>query len=59
MPVRRLLYPGPMDLCPLCAAPLVEIRAKAVCSSCGRIVEGCCEGVASACGPDRTSATQG
>ena len=41
----------------------LEIRAKAVCSSCGRIVEGCCEGAASACAspPDavRTSGDGG
>ncbi len=30
--------------CPLCGAPLLEIRGKAVCSRCGRICEGCCEG---------------
>jgi hypothetical protein len=30
--------------CPACGAPLREIRGKAVCSGCGRICEGCCEG---------------
>lgn len=49
-PVRGGVYPPRMDLCPLCAGTLVEIRSKAVCSSCGRIVEGCCEGAATACG---------
>ncbi|MGE0025789.1 MAG: hypothetical protein AB7O78_07915 [Thermoleophilia bacterium] len=42
-----------MDRCPLCGAPLVEIRAKAVCSACGRIVEGCCEGAPGSCATPR------
>ncbi|HET6690071.1 MAG TPA: hypothetical protein VFG74_04315 [Miltoncostaeaceae bacterium] len=42
-----------MDRCPLCGAPLVFIRAKAVCSRCGRIVEGCCEGAPEGCAPGR------
>jgi len=33
-----------MDVCPLCGGTLIDIRAKAVCSVCGRICEGCCEG---------------
>jgi len=26
-----------MDVCPLCGGALIDIRAKAVCSACGRI----------------------
>jgi hypothetical protein len=41
-----------MDVCPLCGGALVEVRAKAVCSACGRIAEGCCEGApAGVCAP--------
>jgi hypothetical protein len=32
------------DSCPQCGGRLQEIRGKAVCSACGRICEGCCEG---------------
>lgn len=34
----------PDAMCPLCGGALVAVRAKQVCSGCGRIVEGCCEG---------------
>lgn len=51
-PAARLLA---MDVCPLCGGALVDIRAKAVCSSCGRICEGCCEG-APECAPPRAPA---
>ena len=42
---------GVSESCPLCGASLVEIRAKAVCARCGRIVEGCCEGAPEGCSP--------
>jgi hypothetical protein len=48
---RRVPGAGVSDSCPLCGGPLVEVRAKAVCSGCGRIVEGCCEGAPQACPP--------
>lgn len=35
--------------CPLCGGDLVDVRAKAVCTACGRIAEGCCEGAPTAC----------
>ncbi|WP_217921161.1 hypothetical protein [Miltoncostaea oceani] len=40
-----------MDVCPLCGGALIDIRAKAVCSACGRICEGCCEGAPDASCP--------
>jgi hypothetical protein len=33
---------GPVSPC--CGAPLIERKGKLVCSRCGRICEGCCEG---------------
>lgn len=31
-------------ICPVCAGPTFEIRAKLVCRQCGMILETCCEG---------------
>ena len=31
-------------ICPVCAGPTHEIRAKLVCRQCGMILETCCEG---------------
>ncbi|MFM7137640.1 MAG: hypothetical protein ACKO1M_11310 [Planctomycetota bacterium] len=31
-------------ICPVCAGPTNEIRAKLVCRQCGMILETCCEG---------------
>jgi len=31
-------------ICPICAGPTHEIRAKLVCRQCGMILETCCEG---------------
>ena len=32
------------SICPVCAGPTFEIRAKLVCRQCGTILETCCEG---------------
>jgi hypothetical protein len=34
----------PRPACPACGAPLVEVKAKLVCSRCRTICETCCEG---------------
>ena len=41
-------------ICPICAGPTHEIRAKLVCRQCGMILETCCEGgpMAGGCQPD-------
>jgi hypothetical protein len=46
-----------MALCPLCGGDLIEVRAKAVCSACGRICEGCCEGAPAPAGAERAPDT--
>ena len=34
----------PVPICPVCAGPTHEVRAKLVCRQCGMILETCCEG---------------
>ena len=43
----------PPPICPVCAGPTHEIRAKLVCRQCGMILETCCEGGPMAGGCDR------
>jgi hypothetical protein len=37
-----------IERCAQCGAPVQEVRGKAICTGCGRICEGCCEGAAQA-----------
>jgi len=41
-------------ICPVCAGPTHEIRAKLICRQCGMIIETCCEGgpMGGGCGRD-------
>ena len=32
-----------VEVCPVCGGLVKEIKAKAICTACGRIIRGCCE----------------